>query len=82
MYPNVSIYIQMYINGHNKTGEHAMTIQDDPLQPGPQGNSTYRRLLDEIGDGSLLPGERLREIELSERLGVNRTPVREAILQL
>ncbi|MCG7522594.1 GntR family transcriptional regulator [Ruegeria sp. Ofav3-42] len=59
-----------------------MTIQDDPLLPCPQGNSAYQRLLDEVRDGTLPPGERLREIELSERLGVSRTPVREAIRQL
>lgn len=56
--------------------------QDDPIQPGPQGNSAYNALLNEIRSGTLLPGERLREIELSERLGVSRTPVREAIRQL
>nr|WP_254443459.1 GntR family transcriptional regulator [Ruegeria atlantica] len=59
-----------------------MTVQGDPLQTGPQGNSAYQRLLDEIRCGTLLPGERLREIDLSERLGVSRTPVREAIRQL
>ncbi|WP_171133111.1 MULTISPECIES: GntR family transcriptional regulator [unclassified Ruegeria] len=59
-----------------------MTFQDDPIQNGPQGNSVYQRLLDEIRSGSLSPGERLREIELSERLGVSRTPIREAIRQL
>ncbi len=59
-----------------------MTFQDDPIQPGPQGNSVYQRLLDEIREGALLPGDRLREIDLSNRLGVSRTPVREAIRQL
>lgn len=59
-----------------------MTTQDDPIQPGLQGNSTYRQLLEEIRGGALMPGDRLREIELSERLGVSRTPVREAIRQL
>jgi len=61
---------------------HVMTRQDDPSHPGPQGNSAYQRLLEEIREGALLPGDRLREIELSERLGVSRTPVREAIRQL
>lgn len=48
----------------------------------PQGQSAYRRLLDEIRNGTLSPGARLREIELAERLGISRTPVREAIRQL
>lgn len=48
----------------------------------PQGESAYRRLLDEIRSGVLSPGMRLREIELGERLGISRTPVREAIRQL
>ena len=48
----------------------------------PQGQSAYRRLLDEIRNGSLAPGVRLRETELAERLGISRTPVREAIRQL
>ncbi len=45
----------------------------------PQGAATYRRLLDEIRRGALIPGARLRETELAERLGISRTPVREAI---
>ncbi len=48
----------------------------------PQGGATYKRLLDEIARGDLLPGARLRETELAERLGISRTPVREAIRQL
>ncbi|MCG7518544.1 GntR family transcriptional regulator [Ruegeria sp. Ofav3-42] len=59
-----------------------MKTQDETTQPGPQGNSAYHRLLDEVREGTLMPGDRLREIELSERLGVSRTPVREAIRQL
>ena len=35
-----------------------------------------------ILDGTLRPGERLMEVSLSERLGVSRTPVREAIRKL
>ncbi|WP_225025899.1 GntR family transcriptional regulator [Xinfangfangia pollutisoli] len=48
----------------------------------PQGQGAYRRLLDEIRDGALSPGARLRETELADRLGISRTPVREAIRQL
>lgn len=51
-------------------------------EDGPQGNGAYRRLLEEISRGELPPGARLRETELAERLGISRTPVREAIRQL
>lgn len=48
----------------------------------PQGQGAYRRLLDEIRNGTLAPGARLRETDLADRLGISRTPVREAIRQL
>ncbi|MGP6089361.1 GntR family transcriptional regulator [Antarctobacter jejuensis] len=57
-------------------------MQGDDDGQTQQGNSAYRRLLDEIREGGLLPGDRLRETELADRLGVSRTPVREAIRQL
>ncbi|MFE1602584.1 GntR family transcriptional regulator [Methylobacterium sp. ID0610] len=37
---------------------------------------------DEIVDGVLAPGARLDEVQLAERFGVSRTPIREALLQL
>lgn len=48
----------------------------------PQGQGAYRRLLDDIRNGTLAPGTRLRETDLADRLGISRTPVREAIRQL
>lgn len=39
-------------------------------------------LREQILDGTLLPGARLGEVEVSERLGVSRTPVREALGRL
>ncbi|MBY6122544.1 GntR family transcriptional regulator [Mameliella alba] len=47
-----------------------------------QGQEAYRRILDEIRAGHLMPGDRLMEVELAKRLGFSRTPVREAIRQL
>jgi len=45
-------------------------------------DDVYVRLRDLIVDGTLEPGEQLRDIELAEWLGVSRTPVREALLRL
>lgn len=47
-----------------------------------QGQEAYRRILDEVRAGYLMPGDRLMEVELAKRLGFSRTPVREAIRQL
>ncbi len=49
---------------------------------GPQADSAYWALRDEILEGLIGPGERLVEIPLAERLGMSRTPVREAIGRL
>ena len=46
------------------------------------GDEVYRVLGEAILDGRLAPGERLRDVELAERLGVSRTPVREALQRL
>jgi DNA-binding GntR family transcriptional regulator len=45
-------------------------------------DDVYTRLRDAIVDGTLTPGERLRDQELAAWLGVSRTPVREALLRL
>ncbi|MFD2414925.1 GntR family transcriptional regulator [Amycolatopsis pigmentata] len=42
----------------------------------------YRALRDAIVDGTLAPGERLRDTDLVAWLGVSRTPVREALARL
>ncbi|MBO6113297.1 MAG: GntR family transcriptional regulator [Lachnospiraceae bacterium] len=48
----------------------------------PLRDVVFNKLRDEILYGELKPGERLMEIAISERLGVSRTPVREAIRKL
>jgi DNA-binding GntR family transcriptional regulator len=45
-------------------------------------DDVYRRVRDAIVDGTLAPGEQLRDHELAAWLGVSRTPVREALLRL
>lgn len=46
------------------------------------GQSAYERLCDEVRSGALLPGARLLETEIADRLQISRTPVREAIRRL
>lgn len=46
------------------------------------GDEVYRVLGEAILDGRLAPGERVRDTELAEWLGVSRTPVREALQRL
>lgn len=43
------------------------------------GQDAYQRLITDIRIGTLRPGDRLLEAELALRLGISRTPVREAI---
>ncbi|NUS51120.1 MAG: GntR family transcriptional regulator, partial [Nocardioidaceae bacterium] len=45
-------------------------------------DDVYMRLRDAIVDGTLEPGEQLRDAELAAWLGVSRTPIREALLRL
>ena len=47
-----------------------------------QAKDVYQRLLEAIASGELRPGERLRELDLAQRLHVSRTPVREALKDL
>lgn len=47
-----------------------------------QGRDAYLTLVSDIRSRALQPGDRLTETELARRLGISRTPVREAIRQL
>lgn len=48
----------------------------------PLRDVVFKTLRQAILKGELAPGERLMEIQLAERLGVSRTPIREAIRKL
>ncbi len=59
-------------NGFNVTMNEYLPLRD----------VVFNTLRQAILKGELEPGERLMEIQLSERLGVSRTPIREAIRKL
>lgn len=56
-----------------KQGKSALT---------PMRADVHRALLEGIVCGDLAPGARIKELELSQKLRVSRTPVREALLRL
>src|SRR6266540_7271671 len=60
------------------------TVQDNgPIRrPEPLRAEVYRRVVRLMTDGELEPGQTITEAGLSKTLGVSRTPVREALLQL
>jgi DNA-binding GntR family transcriptional regulator len=62
-----------------KAGSPASAADRDGL---PRGEHAYRRIRSAIQAGELKPGERLREMELAESIGLSRTPVREALARL
>ena len=47
-----------------------------------QGEAAYGQLLTAIRRGDFLPGDRLRETDVADRLSLSRTPVREALRRL
>jgi DNA-binding GntR family transcriptional regulator len=54
-------------------------LQDSGL---PLSEAVFRALREAIREGILRPGDRLREVEVAQQLGVSRTPVREAFGRL
>jgi DNA-binding GntR family transcriptional regulator len=46
------------------------------------GEQVYHTLRDHLRSGAMLAGQRLQEVQMAERLGVSRTPVREAMARL
>jgi DNA-binding GntR family transcriptional regulator len=53
-----------------------------PATRGKLAEQVYAQLKAEIHDFKVVPGDRFSEIELGTRLGVSRTPVREALFRL
>ncbi len=48
----------------------------------PLRTDVHRELLGQLLQGTLTPGSRLKDTDVAKRLGVSRTPVREALLRL
>src|SRR6058998_3138052 len=63
-----------------KTGNRTGSLASAPH--GSRPDQVYARLRDLIVQGSLAPGSRIVETEIASRLGVSRTPVREALQRL
>lgn len=59
-----------------------LTEKVDRIEPQLLRNRVYVTVKRWIVDGILLPGERVHDMELAERLGVSRMPVREALTRL
>jgi DNA-binding GntR family transcriptional regulator len=57
-------------------------VAQAPVRTALLRDTVHDRLRDAIVDGTLAPGEVVRDTELATWLGVSRTPVREALLRL
>ena len=56
-------------------------LQDAPARRS-RADEVYEQLKQDVSDFKLVPGDRFTETEISERLGVSRTPVRQALFRL
>lgn len=54
----------------------------DPIRVDSVVDLAYQRIRDLVLSGELAPGARLGQVELAERFGISRTPVREALRRL
>lgn len=58
------------------------SISTSPVAPAKLADGAYAELKLDIFEFRLVPGDRFSETEVAERLGISRTPVREALFRL
>jgi DNA-binding GntR family transcriptional regulator len=73
---------QVRVLGPHRGGQRGASSPEGQLRPVQLKDMAYQRLRAEITEGTLQPGDALREAELSRRLGVSKTPIREALVRL
>ena len=56
--------------------------KSEPRSHPSRAADVYQQLKRDVSDFKLVPGDRFTETEISERLGVSRTPVRQALFRL
>src|ERR687889_2225748 len=54
----------------------------DPIRVDSVADLAYERIRGYVLGGEVMPGARLGQVELAERFGISRTPVREALRRL
>ena len=59
-----------------------MPVSPSAVSKGSGVHEVYERLRQEILDGSIAPGEIVNQVHVAKRVGVSRTPVREALRML
>jgi DNA-binding GntR family transcriptional regulator len=77
-------YVVVYqgVKLYAATEMRTRAVPAEPVPFGERADQTYNQLRELIIRGRLAPGERAGELEIALRLGVSRTPAREALARL
>jgi DNA-binding GntR family transcriptional regulator len=70
------------MNKPKSTRSKATAAQSNSEDDLPRGERAYRYIRQALATQKLMPGDRLREVDLAEMIGLSRTPIREALARL
>ncbi|MDO9025573.1 GntR family transcriptional regulator [Zwartia sp.] len=70
------------MNKPKSTRTKAIAVQPNDDDDLPRGERAYRYIRQALATQKLMPGDRLREVDLAEMIGLSRTPIREALARL